>query len=344
MNISMVEHKTSRSFWQRPEGKTGALVLALVLAAVVFGVINLWPVIVGAFSTGIGLAAILLVLGLVLYLALDSKMRNLIWYFYKKSMRWLTGLFVKIDPISILKTYISDLKDNVKKMHRQIAQLRGQMHQLQEIIYNNNKSIKSNIEQASEARQRDKRNVMILKSRKAGRLKESNMRLEDMYNRMEILYRVLRRMSENSEILLEDLKDQVYLKDQERKAILASHTAMRSAMDVVKGDGDKREMFDRALEAVADDVSQKVGEMEEFMVMSEDFMNSIDIQNGVFEEKGLQLLEKWEQESDSLLLGDEKVDLLLSASDNEDILDLNEPVKRPVREENHRNQYDSFFD
>ncbi len=340
----MVEHKLSRSFWQRPEGKTGALVLALLLAVFVFGVANLWPLISGIISTGFGLAVIIMALGVVLYLALDPKMRNLIWYFYKKSMRWLTGLFVKIDPISILKAYISDLKVNVKKMHRQIAQLRGQMHQLQEIIYNNNKNIQANIEQASEARQRDKRNVMILKSRKVGRLRESNMRLEDMYNRMEILYRVLRRMYENSEILLEDLKDQVYLKEQERKAILASHTAMRSAMDVVKGDGDKREMFDRALEAVADDVSQKVGEMEEFMLMSEDFMNSIDIQNGIFEDKGLKLLEKWEQETDSLLLGDEKIDLLLSASDNNDVLDLNEPVKKPIREENHRNQYDSFFD
>lgn len=340
----MAKIKTSRSFWQRPEGKTGALVLALILAAVILGAINLWPIIVGAFSSGIGLAVILISLGLVLYMALDPKMRNLIWYFYKKSMRWITGIFVKIDPISILKTYISDLKDNVKKMHRQIAQLRGQMHQLQEIIYNNNKNIQANIEQASEARERDKRNVMILKTRKAGRLKDSNMRLEDMYNRMEILYRVLRRMYENSEILLEDLKDQVFLKDQERKAILASHTAMRSAMDVVKGDGDKKEMFDRALEAVADDVSQKVGEMEEFMLMSEDFMNSIDIQNGVFEEKGLQLLEKWEQESDSLLLGEEKDDLLLSASNDQDVLDLNEPLKKPIREENHRNQYDSFFD
>lgn len=340
----MADIKSARTFWQRPEGRTGALVLVLLLAAVLYGVIRLWPLVIGVFSTGIGLAAILMVLGLVLYMALDPKMRSLIWYFYKKSMRWITGLFVKIDPISVLKTYISDLKENVKKMHRQIAQLRGQMHQLQEIIYNNNKSIKANIEQASEAKQREKRNVMILKSRKAARLKESNIRLEDMYNRMEILYRVLRRMYENSEILLEDIKDQVFLKEQERKAILASHTAMRSAMDVVKGDGDKKEMFDRALEAVADDVSQKVGEMEEFMVMSEDFMNSIDIQNGVFEEKGLQLLEKWEHDSESLLLGGEKDNLLLNAIDNDDILDLNEPVKKPVREENHKNQYDSFFD
>ena len=46
------------------------------------------------------------------------------------------------------------------------------------------------------------------------------------------------------------------------------------------------------LEAIADDVSNKVGEMEQFMSMSENFMQSIDLQNGVFEEEGLKMLEK----------------------------------------------------
>ncbi|WP_236975968.1 PspA/IM30 family protein [Membranihabitans maritimus] len=341
----MSSSKVGKSFWQRPEGVTGGLILGGIIVGVAFLVASLWPFLIGAFQSGLGLAVALMVLGVVLYLFLDPKMRNLIWYFYKNTMRWITGLFVKIDPISILKSYISDLQENVKKMHRQIAQLRGQMHQLKEMIYNNQKQIKANLVQASEAKARKKRNVMILKSRKAGRLKESNVRLEELYNRMEILYRVLRKMYENSEILLEDVKDQVFLKDQERKAIIAGQNAMRSAMDIIKGDEDKKELFDKALEAVADDVSQKVGEMEEFMEMSEDFMNSIDLQNGVFEEKGLELLEKWEKESESLLLGPEKEGLLLEANDNDDILDLNQPVKKPIKEpQNRDNQYDSFFD
>ena len=108
------------------------------------------------------------------------------------------------------------------------------------------------------------------------------MKLEALYKRMEVLYRVLTKMYENSEILMEDVKDQVMLKDQERKAIHASNSAMKSAMNVIKGDKDKRYMFDMALEAVADDVSKKVGEMERFMEMSSSFMESVDLQNGVF--------------------------------------------------------------
>ena len=103
-------------------------------------------------------------------------------------------------------------------------------------------------------------------------------------------------------------------------------------------------MFDNALEAVADDVASKVGEMERFMEVSANFMESVDLQNGVFEEEGLRMLEKWENEGVSLFLGEEKGTLLKQANDDAEVLDLNEPIKRPMREENHTNQYDGFFE
>ena len=332
------------SFWKKPEGKTGAIVMAGIVIGGGILLANALPFLVALASNTLYLAGMLLVLGAIIYMVLDPRMRNLVWFMYKSAMRWITGLFVQIDPIGILKSYVDDLKDNLRKMNRQISQLRGQMHKLQEMILNNKKEIKNNLNLASQAKQKNKQSVMILKSRKAGRLKESNMKLEDLYKKMEILYRVLRKMYENSEIMLEDIQDQVMVKEQERKAIHASSSAMKSAMNVINGNADKRAMFDQALEAIADDVSNKVGEMERFMEMSENFMSSVDLQNGVFEEEGLKMLEKWEQEGVSLLLGDKKEELLLEAADDENVLDLNQPIKKPVRVGNHRNQYDSFFE
>jgi phage shock protein A len=251
---------------------------------------------------------------------------------------------VQIDPIGILKSYVDDLKNNLRKMNKQISQLRGQMHKLKEIIYNNNRQIQSNLNLASKAREKNKQSIMILKSRKAGRLKESNLRLEDLYKKMEVLYRVLTKMYENSEVMMEDIKDQVEVKEQERKAIHASHSAMKSAMNIIAGDKDQRYMFDMALEAIADDVSQKVGEMERFMDMSSSFMDSVDLQNGVFEEEGLKMLEKWEKEGVSLILGQEKETLVLQANSDDEVLDLNTPVKKPIRAEGYTNQYDNFFE
>lgn len=333
-----------KSFWQRPEGITGGIFLGAILATVAYVTIRAGITVIAWLMSGIGFAVTLVVLGTIIFAALDSTTRQLAGYMFKSAMRYVTGLFIKMDPIAILKGYIRDLQDNLRKMNRQIGMLRGQMHKLQELILNNRKEIQSSLGLASEARETDKQAVMILKSRKAGRLKESNLKLEDLYQKMEILYRVLARMYANSEVMLEDVQGQVDIKEQERKAIHASHSAMRSAMSVISGDKDKRMMFDMALEAIADDVANKVGEMERFMDLSENFMKSVDLQNGIFEEEGLRMLEKWEKEGVSSLLGEEKQSLLAPAMEKPNTIDLNAPRIRPEPVQQRRNQYDSFFE
>ena len=88
-------------------------------------------------------------------------------------------------------------------------------------------------------------------------------------------------------------------------------------MSIIKGDADKRAIFDQAMEHIADDVANKVGEMERFMEISSDFMSSIDLQNGVFEEQGLKMLEEYEKKSTLLLLGGKEP--------KEDVLELKTP-------------------
>ncbi|WP_246144234.1 hypothetical protein [Neolewinella aurantiaca] len=331
-----------KSFWKKPEGITGLLFLAALVGGVGFLAVSLpWATIL---ASTFYMAATIAVLGVLIYMVLDPKMRNLIFYAYKSVMRAITGMFVQIDPIGILKTYVEELQNNLRKMNKQISQLRAQMHKLKELIVNNEREIKNNLQIAGKAKETNKRNVMILKSRRAGRLKDSNMRLEELYKKMEVLYRVLTKMYENSQILAEDIKDQVMVKEQERKAIHASHGAMKSAMSVINGDPDQRAMFDMAMENITEDVANKVGEMERFMEMSANFMDSVDLQNGVFEEEGMQMLEQWEKESTSLLLGEEKDQLLLQAQSDNEVLDLDAPVPERARQSGSKNQYDSFFD
>lgn len=334
--MSNTEFK-SKSFWSRPEGTTGALFLAAIVGGVGYLALTNMTAIIGFVGAGIGLVASILVLGALIYMVLDPKMRTLVSYMYKSVMRWVTGIFVTIDPVGILKNYIDDLKDNLKKMSSQIGSLKGQMRKLKTIVAENNSEIEKNMAIARKAKQMGDQKSMMLSSRKAGRLKESNGKYSALHKKMSILYRVLSKMYTNSEILLEDTVDQVKVKEQERKAIRASHSAMSSAMSIIKGDGDKRAMFDQAMEVIADDVSNKVGEMEQFMEMSTDFMNSVDLQNGVFEEQGLKMLEAYEKKSTLLLLGgQENVD--------SDILDLKELDIQTNAGSGDSSEYEGLFD
>lgn len=328
-----------KSFWKRPEGVTGMIFMLALVAGGGFLIYNFWPLITQLLANTLSLFATIALVGILVYMIVDPKTRTLISYMYKSAMRWITGLFVQLDPIGILKSYVEDLEKNLSKLRQQIGKLRGQMRHLQGLMEKNDREIEQQMQLAAAAKAQDKNQQMILSSRKAARLKESNKKYQELLQKIEILYRILQRMDASSEVLLEDTRDQVRIKEQERKAIRASHSAMKSAMSVMSGDPDKRAMFDAAMEAVADDVATKVGEMERFMEMSANVMDSVDLQNGIVEEKGLKMLEAWEQES-ALLLE--------SGSSTSERLELKNPGSRATESttrsaESKSEGYDNFF-
>ena len=332
-----MENQKPKSFWKRPEGITGALVLTGLILGGGYLLVTALPAIIALTSNILYLAGMLIVLGAIIYMILDPRMRNLIGYMYKSIMRWITGIFVTIDPIGILKNYVADLQDNLQKMSRQLGNLRGQMRKLSRMVKENEDTMKNSLALARKAKEKDDQKQVLLNTRKAGRLKDVNEKYTALLGKMDILYKVLTKMYQNSEILLEDTKDQVKVKEQERKAIRASHSAMKSAMSIIRGDSDKRAMFDAAVEEIADDVANKVGEMERFMELSENFMNSVDLQNGVFEEEGLRMLKEYEEKSTLLLLGD-------GQEKSNDTFDLDSSRPERGTSSSAGNQYEGLFD
>jgi phage shock protein A len=328
-----------KSFWKRPEGVTGALFMgALILGGGYLLATNMAAILALVQNT-LYLAILLAVLAAVVYMVLDPRMRNLVWYMYKSVMRWVTGLFVQVDPVGILKSYVDDLQSNLVKMRKQIGLLRGQMRKLQTLVEDNTREIDQQMKMASAAKDKGMDSQVVLATRKAARLRESNEKYSVLLKKMDVMYRILKKMHQNSEILLEDTRDQVKLKEQERKAIRTSHSAMKSAMSVMSGDPDKRAMFDAAMEAITDDVANKVGEMERFMEMSSNLMNSIDLREGIFQDEGLKMLEQWEKESTLMLMD--------GRGHEDSTLDLDSPVAEPEERRSSGNKekgYDSFFD
>ena len=339
------ENYKKKGFFSRPEGVTGAIFLGVAALGVGYLAMKILPLLLSGLLSLLQMALVLGVIAVLLFVVLNPKTRNLMWYGYKSVMRKITGIFVQLDPIGILKSYVDDLEDNLKKMSKQIGALRGQMRKLTTIMQENTKEMDNNMKLASMAKKKGNQQQLMLATRKAARLKESNAKYSALHKKINIMHKILTKMYGNSEILLEDTRDQVKMKEQERKAIRASHSAMKSAMSVISGDPDKRAMFDQAMEATADDVANKVGEMERMMEMSASFMDSVDLQNGVFEEEGLKMLEKFEKQSTLLLMGDMKgTEFDLSSEGG--TLDLNTPIERPEKQARNTDEgnYDNLFE
>lgn len=303
-----------KPYYKRPDGIVGTVFLLILLGAGIYGLYRVMPALIELAENALYLTLMLLVLAALLYVIFDPRMRTLVGFMYKSIMRSITSWFITIDPIGILKNYVRDLEKNLSQMSDQIGNVQGQLHKLTTLIDQNEGEVNNQLALASKAKEKDMDKQMVLASRKAARLKESNEKYKNLKKKLEILQRVLNKMYSNSEILLEDTRDQIKVKEEERKAIRASHSAMQSAMNVIQGDSDKKVMFDEAIEVIADDVAHKVGEMERFMELSSGIMDSVDLQQGVFEDQGLKMLEQWEKESSLMFLDETEK----STADKED--------------------------
>ncbi len=298
-----METKT-KSFWERPEGNTGIIIGALLLTAAACGLYFALPFLITLMTNVLALAGLCAAAALLVFLVADKRMRTLVSYGYKSIMRKLTGLFVEIDPVGIMKNYVSTLQERLEKMKESIANLRGQKDKLKNLIDQNEATMKHSLDLANMARKKggaDMKPQFILQARKAGRIEKSNVTLKSLHTTMESLHVRLNRMKEVSEFLVEDITDEVANKERERNAIRAGYGAFSAAKSILAGNGEDREMYDMATESLANDYAQKLGEIEQFMDDSDGFIKGVDLENMAFESDAMDTLAKWDTRIDALL-------------------------------------------
>jgi len=302
----------TKSFFERPEGKTGYAMIfgGVLISAILFykfmGAIIL--LLENVIYAGI-LGAVILT---VVAAGMNPKFRTTITYIFRSICRKITATFIEIDPIGILKSYVEDMQRQIFKVQGHITELRGQMGRLQQSINNKKEKQTHAIKLAEQAKKVGKESELVLQTRAAGRVVGTIQRLNTIYDKMELLYRILNNMKEKLDFLLRDTTDTVEEKEDEYKSVMAAHKAMSAAKRLIAGESGKKAIFDQTMQFIADDVGMKLGEMEDFMSISEGFMNNVDLEEGIFSEDGMKLLEEWEHK-DSFLLGEDKPNIIKDA-------------------------------
>jgi hypothetical protein len=137
---------------------------------------------------------------------------------------------------------------------------------------------------------------------------------------MNILLKVLTKMKYYSEIMIKNTEMEVEIRTEEREAITKSHSVMKSALNIIQGNDDKRMIFDQAMEFVVDDIGTKVGEMDRMLEASTDFINSVDLENALYEENGMKMLEEFDKRGMDTIFGTKKQTVLNAGTENYAIL------------------------
>lgn len=309
-----LQQTQGKSFWQRPEGKLGAVVLA---AMIVLGFALLYvglPYILKVLSDLTLTLMYGVPLAIFAIIVTDKKNWIMIKAAYQIVMKKITGVIVELDPIAIIEGYLETLRASLDKMDEQLDLLKGQETQLNTKILTNRAEITKSLERASKAKQSlenmdknsqqylDYKSVAVLDSNKAARYKSSNEKLEEVLSKIVNLRKILEKMYASARFVLSDMTDEVKIKKEESAAISKGYSAFKSAMKVFEGNPDEKALFDQSMEFMANDLGNKVGEIERFMENSGTILTSMDIDNEAFAEKGLKLIDEWMNKGDDIFI------------------------------------------
>ncbi|RIV17677.1 hypothetical protein DYU11_31015 [Fibrisoma montanum] len=299
-DFSQIGGKTDvekRSFWSRPEGILGMIVLAGIagLGLVYFN--RVLEFLIRMTSNVLTLALLFGAIGALIFLFTSRDVRTAVFFLFKSLMRSITGTVIQLNPIAIMKIYVDDLKEKRQKMQGQIDTLAGQLVKLNKKINENNEAIKQKFAEANKAStMTDKpgmREAAQLATIEGAGLQEMNEKLFPLQRNIKMVLAFMEKVNQSADYIIKETEIKVRLKETEYKIVKESSNALKTAISIFKGDPDKKFYFDQSMEYIQEDMSQKLGEMKRAMDLSMDFINSVDIQNGIMSDKGQALLEAY---------------------------------------------------
>lgn len=299
-------NESKKKPWQRPENWVSWGGLAAIGYGILRGLDHILPLLNRVLENLLYTSVLAAGVAIIAWLLFSKDVHKLAWYGYKSAMRWVTRRFVEIDPIAIMETFVKSLEANLSQISKSIADLKGQAQKLENKIKQTMEKQEAAMNMALQAKARSTqtgmRAEMTLQMRKAGRAEKSNLTYQGLLNKVRRHISVMEKVKEASVLMVADIKDTVEEETEKRNMIQASYKAM-SASRRILSEGKDREMFDLAMETVTEDYYAKLGEIEQFMDDSQHFINTTDLENGVYEADALAKLEEWEERSANLLEG-----------------------------------------
>ena len=121
------------------------------------------------------------------------------------------------------------------------------------------------------------------------------MSSQQLLNKLQNIYDLLSKWAVHIDFYIEDTDNEVKQAEIEYKTINTAYRAYRTALSVIKGSGDENELYNQTMEKLAEEAGRKLGEMEDFQRLAQNFMDTIDLENGAVETEALEKLDAYEQ-------------------------------------------------
>lgn len=281
------------SNWDKPEGKLGTVVIAILVGVGGYFLYKALPILNQIAWGTIELAAAASIISLIIFLVTNSQIKMAVGAMFFILMRNLRGFIVETNPIAIVEKRLRDMKIKIGEISKAMGDLTGLIKTMELRLKDKEKDFKTQMARKEVSDKQGNVAAAEVANRQAVRLNESiitqKQRLEDSKKWL----KVLTKLEEMANLTVEDTENAIALRKEEFETIKQQHKAFKSVMSVMKGDPDEMAMFNQAMDFMANDINAKLGEMEHVLDSTGGMLQTYATDNGVASIKADELLAKY---------------------------------------------------
>lgn len=280
--------------WEKPGGTLGMIVAGLAVGGGCIVLYKILPFLISLTTNLLTLSLLVLALSAIGFLITNKRFRQTCSMVYFMVMRKITGLIIEIDPIAIVENKVKEMKKKILDIEKQMGSLNGLNIQNERKIDEKKRQLQNQIDLLNEYNKVNKRAEAGVAERQAirlqGAIERQMKRLEDSKKWFEIL----KSLKHAAELTVLDTENEVNDRKEEFESIKAQHKAFSSIMSIMKGDPDQMEDFTRAMDFMAYDITQKLGEMSNVIDETGGLLSQFAIEEGIASKKADELLKRYE--------------------------------------------------
>ncbi|MGD0787408.1 MAG: hypothetical protein ABR898_05440 [Terracidiphilus sp.] len=286
-----IQNYTPKSFWKRPEGPFGMVVLAALIIAGAWGFYAILPFLITLLTDTLHMVVLAAILIAILWLVFNPTFRTAVSNLFQNTVRFFASWVVETDPIGILRNNLDDMKKAKYNLDQTLQRFAGSDERLQRSIAAKSDEINGLGRKAAKAEQManaatdpmEKERLQLERQtflEQAGMLMQGVKQLQALEDQTSKMLKTFQHWSQISDSKIQRTENKVNFLAEQRKMILDAKATLGMGQQLLRGNPDQLKMVDMALDYLEDDTSRTLGEIREFSRYTDKLLTDDQIESG----------------------------------------------------------------
>lgn len=220
-------------------------------------------------------------------------------------MRSLTGLVVELDPIAILEKKVVEMDEQLDKMRESLGKLTGNNVDLQRKIKVQENELQEAITHY-EVTLNTKDSSASMYAEQVDDIKSYIRRLREAKNQSDVWLAFLQDLAKATSTRVEITKKDIKRKKEEYLMVKEQYRAFSSMMSILNDKSDGVNMFNKAMETIEADITNRLGAMTYYMNTTNNALEELAVRHTVTSKNAQNILAQYKAGGIDSLFSDKK--------------------------------------